>query len=578
MMLVVAAFLAPAAAEEQRPADSWLQYWTIADCAARLPDGNQSGYYLRPPSGPLSCPAAVREGLLILCPKEPNVPVKLTRTIKTLAAGSSLRMALASCRHEQGRWTVSIKVNGSVLAEPKTITNSQLWQEFRYDLSQYANQTVQIQIEAASADPNTGCAFFDYVQLEPTQPSGGPAGPHIRSARPFFGVRVTKGVHLGLKVTEVAPNSPAEAAGIHVGDIIYEFADRKFYTRTAEPQNLYDAVWLAPADKPVKVVFLHDGKKILRQLSLPVKPLLGVMYSGHEGKGFLVRAVLPNTPASEAGISQGDLIVAYADKIFNETHLASAILEQLVTSSRFDIPVKITLLRNGRELQRYVIYKHPGSYKRSGSHQRPGSHKRPSPAEPAGRSTKEEATKPQAPPPQALTQAPEPNHFKACEVIFNDNFDQENQGRAQLNYRGFKNWLVTRGEVDLIGNGFLDYKPGNGLYVELDGSQSSWSKVPVAGTLRTKQPLQLAAGTYLLQFDLAGHPTQGPNSVTVRLQGLFSETFTLPKQPSEIPFKTIRRVISVTQRTTTYLSFEHHGGDYAGLLLDNISLAKAQLK
>ena len=51
-------------------------------------------------------------------------------------------------------------------------------------------------------------------------------------------------------------------------------------------------------------------------------------------------------------------------------------------------------------------------------------------------------------------------------VIFSDNFNAENGGTGVLNYNSFNNWTVTDGTVDLIGNGFFDFYPGNGLYVD----------------------------------------------------------------------------------------------------------------
>lgn len=41
---------------------------------------------------------------------------------------------------------------------------------------------------------------------------------------------------------------------------------------------------------------------------------------------------------------------------------------------------------------------------------------------------------------------------------------------AQLNYTGFINWDVTAGRVDLVGLGVWDVRPGNGLYVDLQGT------------------------------------------------------------------------------------------------------------
>jgi hypothetical protein len=162
------------------------------------------------------------------------------------------------------------------------------------------------------------------------------------------------------------------------------------------------------------------------------------------------------------------------------------------------------------------------------------------------------------------------------QTVFHDNFDSENNGRGQLNHRGFKLWYVGPGEVDLIGNGFMDYQPGNGLYVELDGSKSVWSKgVPRAGTLRSKNTIHLPPGKYTLEFALAGHPGQGPNTVKVQLTGLYQESFTKQAQAPRTGFQTISRAINVAKATDCRLIFEHQGGDWQGLLLDNVKLTKS---
>lgn len=58
-----------------------------------------------------------------------------------------------------------------------------------------------------------------------------------------------------------------------------------------------------------------------------------------------------------------------------------------------------------------------------------------------------------------------------------------NQG--ELNYTGFANWDVIQNTVDLCGNGFFDLLPGNGLYVDMNGTTYTlptlnlvWSATP----------------------------------------------------------------------------------------------------
>lgn len=93
-----------------------------------------------------------------------------------------------------------------------------------------------------------------------------------------------------------------------------------------------------------------------------------------------------------------------------------------------------------------------------------------------------------------------------------------NQG--QLNYTGFDNWNVTGGHVDLLGNGFLDLLPGNGLYVDLGGSTA-----PYNGTLTSKTPFSLISGhSYRVTLWLAGNQQNDPNDLVCQLQVLSGVT------------------------------------------------------
>jgi hypothetical protein len=153
----------------------------------------------------------------------------------------------------------------------------------------------------------------------------------------------------------------------------------------------------------------------------------------------------------------------------------------------------------------------------------------------------------------------------AALVLFEDTFETENGRKPQLNYTGFKNWDVIQGSVDLIGLGLWDYFPEHGLYVDLDGTTGK------AGTLSSKKIFRLERGSYRLEFDLAGNPFSGPNTVTVRLGRVYNEVFTLGMKE---PFRKITRQISVSVTEEAKLVFQHAGGDNDGLFLDNIRLIK----
>jgi hypothetical protein len=149
--------------------------------------------------------------------------------------------------------------------------------------------------------------------------------------------------------------------------------------------------------------------------------------------------------------------------------------------------------------------------------------------------------------------------------IFFDDFNSENNGVGELNYTGFANWTVEDGTVDLIGNGFHDFLPGNGLYVDMDGSKNN------AGKMITSQPISLQAGTYELSYELAGNQrdTQ-PETVYVEVYvGIFSTSHSLAK---DAPFTLFTQQFTLASAQDITISFEGAGGDNIGMLLDNVKI------
>lgn len=155
-------------------------------------------------------------------------------------------------------------------------------------------------------------------------------------------------------------------------------------------------------------------------------------------------------------------------------------------------------------------------------------------------------------------------------LIFCDNFDSENGGVGLKNYTGFSNWTVSGGSVDLIGytgvgDPYWDMLPGNGLYLDMDGSNWDAGKI-------TSIPLSLEAGDYVLRFDVAGSQRgTGSDSIIAQIGegSLVNETITVSDTDD---FTTINISFTVDVATTTSISFEGIGGDNVGLLLDNVCL------
>lgn len=157
--------------------------------------------------------------------------------------------------------------------------------------------------------------------------------------------------------------------------------------------------------------------------------------------------------------------------------------------------------------------------------------------------------------------------------------------RGTLNYASFANWDVIGGYVDLQGNGFFDYLPDNGLYVDLiSGMQPSG--VP-NGRLVSKVAISLVASrVYRLTVALAGNQTVSrtdPDKVRVRV-------YYLNTDGSATPVYLLDQLISIADYTQdfhdyafsftaagahdVYISIEQENlpteGPMAGVLLNSV--------
>lgn len=151
-------------------------------------------------------------------------------------------------------------------------------------------------------------------------------------------------------------------------------------------------------------------------------------------------------------------------------------------------------------------------------------------------------------------------------AIFSDNFDTET---LALNGTPSQ-WTVTNGTVDIIGPGLFDLLPGNGRYIDLDGSSRN------AGVM-TSIALTLNPGVnYTLLFDLAGSQRGDSNTVRAGMDfnaDSFFDVFVDITLPSAAPFAQFSLPFTVASPTSNArIVFDHSGGDNVGLLLDRVVL------
>lgn len=144
--------------------------------------------------------------------------------------------------------------------------------------------------------------------------------------------------------------------------------------------------------------------------------------------------------------------------------------------------------------------------------------------------------------------------------VFSDNFNTDTIGLNKTTFNG--GWTLASGTVDLIGPGLFDLLPGNGNYVDLDGSSG------LSGTFDNQIPLA-ALTNYTLSFDLAGSQRVDSNTVNV-IFGTTSQSYMLA---SSDPFSTYMLSLTTNGAANYQIFFNNIGGDNIGALLDNVNVS-----
>jgi PEP-CTERM motif len=156
---------------------------------------------------------------------------------------------------------------------------------------------------------------------------------------------------------------------------------------------------------------------------------------------------------------------------------------------------------------------------------------------------------------------------ESAQLIFHDNFDNNVSGRNTPPI----NWTVTNGTVDVVGNGDQDYLPGNGLYVDLDGTSNS------AGELRTSLELN-ADVTYIATYQLAGSqrgdlaPLFGASRTDI-VDVYFGSSLLSHTLDANDPIQTFSMSFSPTTSGLYELMFHNQGGDLIGAILTEVTVA-----
>ncbi len=144
-------------------------------------------------------------------------------------------------------------------------------------------------------------------------------------------------------------------------------------------------------------------------------------------------------------------------------------------------------------------------------------------------------------------------------TVFSDDFDADALALNSVP----TGWTIgNAGAVDVIGApGFFDLLPGNGHYVDLDGSNG------VSGLLQTSFAANVGT-VYTATFQLGGNQRDGSSDPVTVMLGTTS--ITLPVGPTDA-FTTYTISTTATSGSLS-LSFLDGRGGNIGALLDNVSV------
>jgi len=185
-----------------------------------------------------------------------------------------------------------------------------------------------------------------------------------------FGLKDTEGV----LVSQVYEDSPAARAGIQRGDVVVEYEGRKV-VNVGQFRNM---VALTAPKTRVNLVVLREGKRneltvelgsiekdapatmgrgeTMKKLGFSVQDLTDELAQqlGYEaGEGVLVTEVEPRSPAQEAGMRQGMLIMEVNRKAVKTTQDFFEALDLSSESKR------VLILLRDRQMSRYLILQVP---------------------------------------------------------------------------------------------------------------------------------------------------------------------------------------------------------------------------
>ncbi len=160
----------------------------------------------------------------------------------------------------------------------------------------------------------------------------------------------------GVVIDDVVKDGPADEAGIIKDDIILTIAGEK--VRTVD--QIRKMLMQHKAGSKIKVEYYRNGQTknvhlVLMEKEKKVKPYMGVYLNGLSKKemlaeglknnyGIMINKVVDETPAAEAGLLDGDVLLSFnSEKIYTDSQLHEIIMDFQPRDT-----VKLVVFRNGK--------------------------------------------------------------------------------------------------------------------------------------------------------------------------------------------------------------------------------------
>ncbi|HLL73886.1 MAG TPA: PDZ domain-containing protein [Pyrinomonadaceae bacterium] len=181
--------------------------------------------------------------------------------------------------------------------------------------------------------------------------------------RSFFGGGDFERVEgVGLMIESALPGAPAEAAGLHDGDVLIKFDGRPIESES----DLRDVLRGTPVGKTVEVEYLRDGEPGRAMLTTTaangynarafvpaagsgywgVTSLRRVPVEGTKLYGVRLGGVSANRPADIAGLKQGDIVIGFDGRPVR----TRGGLESYIDHAAPGTVVNVTVIRGGQRL------------------------------------------------------------------------------------------------------------------------------------------------------------------------------------------------------------------------------------